>query len=66
MISLQCRHKESNANRPSVRGNAIVCLGRLGVRHMAHVVVMAHGTRLLTVALYADEYLVVQIKSTIC
>jgi hypothetical protein len=42
-----------------------VCLGRLGVRHMAHVVVMAHGTRLLTVALYADEYLVVQIKSTI-
>ena len=40
-------------------------LGRLGVRHMAHVVVVAHGTRLLTVALYADGYLVVQIKSTI-
>ena len=32
---------------------------------MAQVVVMAHGTRLLTVALYADEYLVVQIKSAI-
>ena len=40
-------------------------LGRLGVRHMAHVVIMAHGTRLLTAALDADEYLIVQIKSAI-
>jgi hypothetical protein len=45
--------------------NGFVCLGRLGVRHMAHIVVMAHYTRLLTAALYADEYLVFQIKGTI-
>ena len=45
--------------------NAIVWLGRFGVRHMAHGVVVAHGTRLLTAALYADEYLVIQIKGTI-
>jgi hypothetical protein len=32
---------------------------------MAHVVVMAHGTRLLTTALYADDYLSVQIKGTV-
>ena len=36
-------------------------LGRLGVRDMAHVVIMAHGARLLTPALDADEYLVVQV-----
>jgi hypothetical protein len=54
------------ADRPG-RGaeNAIVWLGRFGVRHMAHGVVVAHGTRLLTAALYADEYLVIQIKGTI-
>jgi len=40
-------------------------LGRLGVWCMAHGVIMAHGTRLLTAALYADEYLAVQIKGTI-
>jgi len=45
--------------------NGFVCLGRLGVRHMTHVVIMAHGARLLTAALHADEYLVVQIKSTV-
>jgi len=45
--------------------NGFVCLGRLGVRHMAHVVIMPHGTRLLTAAHYANEYLVVQIKSTV-
>ena len=32
---------------------------------MAYIVVMVHGTRLLAAAFYADEYLVVQIKSTI-
>jgi hypothetical protein len=32
---------------------------------MAHVEVMAHGTRLLTAALYADDYLSVQIKGTV-
>jgi hypothetical protein len=42
-----------------------VPLGRLGVRRMARVVVMAYGTRLLTAALYADEYLIVQIKGTV-
>ena len=43
-------------------------LGRLGVRHivvMARVVVMAHRTRLFMTALYADEYLIVQIKGRI-
>ena len=54
------------ADRPS-RGaeNAIVWLGRLGLRHMAHVVIMTHGTRVLNAALYADEYLILQIKGTI-
>ena len=54
------------ADRPG-RGaeNAIVWLGRFGVRHMAHGVVVAHGTRLLTAALYADEYLIIQIKGMI-
>jgi len=32
---------------------------------MARVVVMAHGTRLLTAALYADEYLAVQIEAPV-
>jgi hypothetical protein len=32
---------------------------------MAHVEVMAHGTRLYTATLCADEYLVVQIKGAI-
>jgi hypothetical protein len=32
---------------------------------MAHVVIVAHGTRLLAAALDADEYLVVQIKVAI-
>jgi hypothetical protein len=45
--------------------NVFVCLDRLGARHMAHVMVMAHGAPLLTAALCADEYLIVQIKSTI-
>jgi hypothetical protein len=45
--------------------NAIVWLGRLGLRHMARVAVMTHGTRLLNAALYADKYLVLQIKRTI-
>ena len=59
----------SGADR-SGRGaeNAIVWLGRFGVPHivvMPHVVVMAHRIRLLMGALYADEYLVVQIKGTI-
>jgi hypothetical protein len=45
--------------------NVFVCLGRLGVRRMAHVVVMAHGAPLLAAALCADEYLIVQIKSTV-
>ena len=45
--------------------NAIVWLGHLGLRLMAHVVVMTHGKRLLNAALYADEYLVLQIKGTI-
>jgi hypothetical protein len=51
----------------AVRGaeNAIVRLGRLGLRHMAHVVIMIHGTRLLNAAHYADEYLILQIKGTI-
>ena len=44
---------------------AVVSLGRLGGWHMARVVVMAHDIRLLTAALYADEYLVVQIKRTV-
>jgi hypothetical protein len=44
---------------------AIVWLGRLRVRHMARVAVMAHGTRLLTAALYADKYLAVQIKAAV-
>jgi len=44
------------------RSNA---LGRLVVRHMAHGVVMAHGTRMLTAAVCADEYLVVQIKGAV-
>ena len=42
--------------------NVIASLGRLGVRH---IVVMAHGIRLLKAALSADEYLVVQIKGTV-
>ena len=45
--------------------NAIVWLGRLGIRYMAHVVIMTHGTRLLNAAHYADEYLIFQIKRTI-
>jgi hypothetical protein len=65
MICLQRRHAESSLIGGRGVENAIVRLGRLGVRRMAHVVVMAHGTRLLTAALYADEYLVVQIKGTI-
>jgi hypothetical protein len=44
--------------------NAIVWLGRLGIRHMAHVVIMTR-TRLLNAAHYADEYLILQIKGTI-
>jgi len=36
-------------------------LGRLGIRDMAHGVIMAHGTRLLMAAFDADEYLVVQV-----
>jgi len=40
----------------------IVWLSRLVVRHMARVVVMAHDTRMLTAAICADEYLVLQIK----
>src|SRR5450759_1864354 len=38
--------------------NVIVWLGRLGGRHMPHVVVMAHGTRPLSAAVCADEYLI--------
>jgi hypothetical protein len=52
----------------SGRGGPIRWLGRFGVRHivvMARVVVMAHRTRLLMAAFYADEYLVVQIKGRI-
>ena len=45
--------------------NAIVWLGRLGVRHMARSVVMVHRTGLFMATFYADEYLVVQIKGTI-
>jgi hypothetical protein len=40
-------------------------LGRLAVRRMARVVVMAHGTRPLLGAGCADEYLVFQIKCTV-
>jgi len=47
------------------RGGPIRRLGRLGVRHMARGVVMAHNTCLLMAALYADEYLAVQIKRAI-
>ena len=32
---------------------------------MARVAVTAHGTRLLTAALYADKYLAVQIKAAV-
>jgi len=42
--------------------NVIVWLGRLVVRH---IVAVTHGIRLLTAALYADEYLVVQTKCTV-
>ena len=43
----------------SGRGGHIRWLGRLSVRH---IVVMFHDVRLLMTAVYADEYLVVQIK----
>jgi hypothetical protein len=36
-------------------------IGRLGGRHMPHVVVMAHGTRPLSAAVCADGYLILQI-----
>jgi len=47
--------------------NVIVWLGRLVVRHLVvrHIVAMTHGIRLLTAALYTDEYLVVQTKCTV-
>lgn len=54
------------ADLPSRRAvNAIVRLSRLRVRHMARGVVMAHRICLLMATLYAYEYLIVQIKSTI-
>jgi len=46
----------------SGRGGHTRWVGRLGGRYMARGVVMAHRIRLLMAALYADEYLVVQIK----
>lgn len=53
------------ARQSIAKRRSVARLGCLGVRYMAHAVIMAHGTRLLAAALYADEYLVVQIKGVI-